>query len=68
MRDSTGGLPGAGVANIVKISKFLRDNGVKVVLASPGNEEDLVYQQYRDNDCIDDVVFVEVCVCVTSVL
>lgn len=55
------GLPGAGVANIIRFNKFMRDNGVRVVLASPGDTNDKVYQQYRDNDLIDDVVFVEVC-------
>lgn len=55
-----GGLPGAGVANIIKNNSFLRDNGVIVYLASPDGPEDPVHKQYVENNLIDDAVFVQV--------
>lgn len=57
---SLGGLPGAGVANIIKNNSFLRDNGVIVYLASPDGPEDPVHKQYVENNLIDDFVFVQV--------
>lgn len=56
-----GGLPGAGVANIIKVNGFLKENGVIVYLASPDGPEDPVHKQYAEHNLFDDCVFVEVC-------